>query len=283
MRTRAGISVAAVVVAGAASAFVLGACGGSSVTKGAASKVAAPGGTKDQSKWPADDRTMCDWKDKPELEVSETAGPGALRPNVRRVYKTFGEGDARHKNVVCREIDTNLDGIKDVVRTFNPKGEAVHEEADRDYDGKIDVWINFVDGRMAEEDLDTNNDGKADVWKFYTDGQMQRIRRDRNFDGKADIWEIYAKGRLERVGLDDSYDGHVDRWDRDEQLKYEAEAADRKARDDMMNAQMAAQQDGGAPGASATSDAGAGKDAGVPKGVAPTITTKTPAAAPKKK
>jgi hypothetical protein len=240
----------------AAASCLAVACGGG--PEGAVKTASAPGGSKDQNKWPADDRSMCDWKDKPELEVSETAGPGAIRPNVRRVFKTFGEGDTRHKTLICREIDTNLDGIKDVVRTFNPRGEALHEESDRNYDGRVDVWINFIDGRLAEEDTDTNNDGKPDVWKFYVNGQLQRIRRDRNFDGKADVWEIYARGRLERLGFDDSFDGHVDRWDRDEQLKYEAEAADRKARDEMMNAQMAAGQkdaDAGAPGTNA--DAGA--------------------------
>ena len=263
------------VMFGVAAAFgVLSAmaCGGGETSKGNVKLPSAPGGSKDQTKWPADDKSMCDYKNKPELEVSESSGPGALRPNVRRVFKTFGEGDARHKTLVCREIDTNLDGIKDVVRTFNPKGEALHEEADRDLDGHIDLWINFVDGRMAEEDVDTNHDGKPDVWKFYVDGQLQRIRRDRNFDGKADIWEIYARGRLERVGLDEEYDGHVDRWDRDEQLKYEAEAADRKARDDMMNAQMAAANPdagGGSGGGTTGTDAGAaGKDAGAAKAVA---------------
>ena len=251
-----------------AASLAVGACGGDAA-RGNAKVATAPGGSKDQSKWPADDRTMCDWKDKPELEVSETNGPGALRPNVRRIFKTYGEGDARHKTLVCREIDTNLDGIKDVVRTFNAKGEAIHEEADRNYDGRIDLWINFVDGRMAEEDVDTNNDGKPDVWKFYVNGQLQRIRRDRNFDGKADIWEIYARGRLERVGLDDTFDGHVDRWDRDEQMKYAAEAADRKARDELMNAEMAAKADAGG-GTPTNADAGAGsKDAGAAKGLTP--------------
>ena len=244
-----------------AASLAVAACGGDS-SKGNAKVATAPGGSKDQSKWPADDRTMCDWKNKPELEISETNGPGALRPNVRRIFKTYGEGDARHKTLVCREIDTNLDGIKDVVRTFNAKGEAIHEEADRNYDGRVDLWINFVDGRMAEEDVDSNNDGKPDVWKFYVNGQLQRIRRDRNFDGKPDIWEIYSRGRLERVGLDDSYDGHVDRWDRDEQMKYEAESADRKARDEMMNAEMAAKADAGAASTPTAADAGAGKALG---------------------
>lgn len=202
------------------------ACGGGS-NEGAVKTATAPGGSKDPSRWPTDDRSMCDWRNKPEIELAETIGPGALKPNIRRVYKTFGEGEVRHKTLVCREVDTNLDGIKDVVRTFNEKGEALHEEADRDYDGKIDVWIKFVDGRIAQEDVDTNKDGKPDVWKFYVNGELQRIRRDRNGDGEPDVWEIYSKGRLERVGTDENGDGHVDRWDRDEQLKYEAEAADR--------------------------------------------------------
>jgi hypothetical protein len=239
------------------------ACGGSN--EGAVKTATAPGGSKDPSRWPSDDRSMCDWRNKPELEVSETTGPGAIKPNVRRVYKAFGEGDSRHRTLVCREIDTNLDGIKDVVRTFNQKGEALHEEADRDYDGKIDVWLKFVDGRIAQEDVDTNKDGKPDVWKFYTNGQLQRVRRDRNGDGKPDVWEIYSKGRLERVGMDENSDGHVDRWDRDEQLKYESEAAERKARE-----QMGADADAGAShaGGSSNSDSAGAADAGA-KSIAP--------------
>jgi hypothetical protein len=195
------------------------------------SAATTPGGTKDQSKWPVDDHSMCDYKSKPELEVVESTGPGALKPNVRRVFSVVGERDNRHKTLVCREIDTNLDGIKDVVRVFNPKGEAIREEADTNYDGKLDVKATFVAGRLAEEQVDTNYDGKPDVWKFYTDGALTRIKRDRNFDGNPDVWEVYAGGHLERIGVDDTFDGHVDRWDRDQQAVLEAEEAERKARD----------------------------------------------------
>lgn len=218
----------------AVGAFVLAAiaCGGS----GGKSGPVAAGGSTDQNKWPLDDKSMCgDWQRNPELEANETAGLGALKPNVRRVYKSLGglDGEPPRKILVCREVDTNLDGIKDVARTFNEKGEASREVADSNYDGKPDVWIAFVDGRMSEEQLDTNSDGKADVWKYYVDGSLQRVKRDRDFDGNPDIWEIYVKGHLERVGVDESHDGHVDRWDRDEQLRYEAEEAERKAREAM--------------------------------------------------
>lgn len=236
-----------------ASLALVVACGGSD-----RQTQVAGGGSIDQSKWPSDDRSMCNYRSNPELEVAETAGPGALRPNVRRVYKVFGNvGEARRKSLVCREVDTNLDGIKDVVRTFNAKGEAVHEESDRNYDGRIDVWINFVEGRLAQEDVDTNLDGKPDVWKFYVDGQLNRIRRDRNFDGKPDVWEMYRGGKLERVGVDETYDGHVDRWDRDEQLKAEQEAAERKA----LEALEAAKDAGATPPATPAASGDAGADA----------------------
>lgn len=224
------------------------ACGGSSQPPPVDAK-AAPGGTKNQRDWPADDKSMCDWRNKPELEVSETAGPGAVRPNIRRVYKVVGEGDDRHKTLICREVDTNLDGIKDIVRTFNAKGEAQHEEADTNYDGKIDLWLSFSAGRVVEEDVDTVGDGKPHVWKAYLNGQLSRIKRDTRGTGKPDVWEIYTKGRLERMGVDQSGDGHVDIWERDEMWRRQMDAEDEKAR--------LAKMDGGP-----TAAADAGADAG---------------------
>jgi hypothetical protein len=210
--------------------LALGGCGGSS-----APQAAAPGGSADEAKWPADDQSMCDrfvhWRKNTSLEVSETAGPGSFKPNIRRVFKTVGEHENSHLVLMCREIDTNLDGVKDVVRTFNDKGEPVHEEADTNFDAKVDVWLNFTDGRIEEEDLDTTfTVGKPNVWKFYVEGQLSRVRRNTHCpSGQADVWEIYYKNRLERVGNDATCDGHVDRWDRDTLLLAAEEAAAEKA------------------------------------------------------
>jgi hypothetical protein len=209
--------------------LALVACGGG--TPAPTTATSAPGGSKDPNHWPADDRSLCEgfvhWKENPQLDLSETVGPGSFKPNIRRIYKLIGDRDDRHQVLMCREIDTNLDGIKDVVRTFNDKGEPVHEEADTNYDGKIDDWVNFADGRIAEEDLDTTlSTGRPNVWKFYLDGELSRIRRNTHCpSGKPDVWEIYYKNRLERVGNDATCDGHVDRWDRDTQLMAQEEAA----------------------------------------------------------
>jgi hypothetical protein len=241
-------SVAARVLAVA----LLAACG-NGVPK--AKTVAAPGGSTDPNNWPADDKSLCDgfihWRNNPQLEVSETVGPGSFKPNIRRIYKVIGERDDRHELILCREIDTNLDGIKDVVRTFNDKGEPSREQADTNYDGQIDDWITFADGRIAEEDVDTTmSTGRPNVWKFYLDGALSRIRRNLHCpSGKADEWEIYVKNRLERIGNDLTCDGHVDRWDRDAQLMAEEEAA------------QTGSGDGGTPAPAPTTGAGNGTDA----------------------
>lgn len=207
--------------------ILLLACGGD--TPKPKEATTAPGGTKNQANWPDDDRTMCDWRNKPDVEVSETAGPGAIRPNIRRVYKSFGDSDSHRKVVICREVDTNLDGIKDTVRIFNSKGEALKEQSDTNYDGKVDVWIAFDNGRLVEETIDSDYDGRIDVWKAYSNGVLSKIKRDRNKDGKADVWEIYVAGKdgiphLERMGVDETADGHVDHWDRDDLLRQAREA-----------------------------------------------------------
>jgi hypothetical protein len=177
-----------------------------------------------------DDHSMCEWKGKADREASEVAGPGSIQPNVRRVYAIVGTGEDRHKILICREIDTNFDGIKDVVRHYNEKGESISEEADSNYDGKIDTWITFIKGRLAEVKIDNspNHDGKPHEWKYYTNGKLTRVVRDSNFDGKPDVWEIYREGRLERMGVDVDGDEHVDRWDHDTEMRRRFEEAERK-------------------------------------------------------
>lgn len=182
------------------------------------------------------DQSRCDHRGKPDRESSETAGPGSIQPNVRRVWQVVGTGDDRHKVLVCREVDTNFDGVKDVVRKYNEKGESLHEEADSNYDGRIDTWITFSKGRLAEVRVDTNLDGSADEWKYYTAGQLSRVKRDTNRDGKPDIWEIYRQGALERMGVDVNGDQQVDRWDHDNELRRRFEEAERKKEEEAAEA-----------------------------------------------
>jgi hypothetical protein len=203
------------------------ACGGSETKPQAAQHGSITGqiGSKD-------DRSRCDYQGRADREVQETAGPGSFQPNIRRVFALMGTGDDARRVLLCREVDTNLDGVKDVVRTYNDHGDALHELADANFDGKVDTWITFSRGRIAKVQVDGNNDSTPDESRFYLGGKLSRLQRDTNFDGKADVWEIYDQGRLQRMGVDLDHDGHVDRWDRDQVVQRALEESDRTSPDE---------------------------------------------------
>jgi len=197
----------------------------------------------------ADDRSRCDFKGRSDREVVESSGPGAKKANIRRVYGVVGEGEDRHRVLMCREVDTNLDGVKDVVRTYTDKGDALNEVADTNFDGKMDTWITFAKGRVAKLREDHNGDGQDDETRFYVSGQLSRAQIDTNYDSKPDVWEIYDDGKLERRGVDLDFDGHVDRWDRDEIELREIERKDAEAEKAAAAAAAAAAASGGSGGA----------------------------------
>ena len=162
-----------------------------------------------------DDMARCEFEGRDDRDVQEASAPGAVLPNVRRVYGYIGAGDERRRILLCREVDTNFDGQKDLLRTYGDNGEKLFEQADSDYDGRIDTWITFGKTRPAKIEFDKNGDGKPDEEKFYIEGQLSRVQRDTNGDEKADVFEIYVNGRLDRMGLDTDFDGSVDVWRRD--------------------------------------------------------------------
>ena len=170
------------------------------------------------------DKSRCEFKGRVDREVAESVGTGALQPSIRRVYRVVGEGEQRRRILICREVDTNLDGTKDLVRRYSDQGEVIEEQADSNYDGKLDTWIRFSKGRIAQVDVDLNGDDSPDETRYYVRGKLSRVQRDTNHDGKPDIWEIYAGGHLERMGVDVDHDGRVDRWNRDEVSAHQAPA-----------------------------------------------------------
>lgn len=213
------------------------ACGGSEKPK---AKVANDRGVA-TDKRDQDDRSQCDFRGRKDRDVQETTGPGAIQPNIRRVFAIVGIGEDARRVLLCREVDRNLDGVKDVVRTYNDKGEALHEKADTDYDGRMDTWITFARGRIGKVEVDTSGDGLPNEFRYYVEGQLSRVQRDTNRDSKPDVWEIYEKGRLQRMGVDLDFDGHVDRWDRDEEAVRLAEQKEKEEEE------RAAAQDAGEP------------------------------------
>jgi hypothetical protein len=185
----------------------------------------------------SDDRSRCDYKGRADREATETSGPGSLTQNIRRVYALLGEGEERKRVLICREVDTNLDGVKDVVRTYNERSEALNEIADTDFNGRVDTWVTFSRGKIVKVAVDRTGNGQPDESRVYMNGKLSRVQLDSNDDGKTDVWEIYDDGKLQRQGVDLDQDGRVDRWNRDEialreineKERREAEAAEKRA------------------------------------------------------
>lgn len=198
-------------------------CGGQKKNADAPRDISELGGQS------ADDRARCEYLGRDDRDVQESSVPGAVTPNVRRVYGYIGVGSERKRVLLCREVDTNFDGVKDLLRTYGDNGEKLTELADSDYDGRIDTWITFGPTRPSKIDIDKNGDGKADESRFYAEGKLLRIQRDTNADDKPDVFEIYEEGHLQRVGTDTNFDGQVDVWHRDEGRARAAEQAEQEA------------------------------------------------------
>jgi hypothetical protein len=217
-------------------ALLLSACGGAQSNEAAR----APG--KSRSKLAAEDGARCEFKGMTDREAVEAVGTRAMQPSIRRVFRIVGEGEQRRRVLLCREVDTNLDGTKDLVRFYNDKGEPTEEQADSDYDGRFETTIRFAKGRIAQVVIDKDGDGAAEETRYYQQGRLSRVQRDTNHDGKPDVWEVYVAGRLERMGIDLDYDGRVDRWNRDQIARREAERKEREEEE------RAAKQAGAPPG-----------------------------------
>jgi len=182
---------------------------------GCAGTVPPPAPARDEGPPGLSEETLCDVRGRAQREVRENASLGHVRPNIRRVYATLGEGEHKRRLLLCREVDTNLDGRPDVARTFHQNGDSLRELVDADYDGRIDTWLTFARGQVIRVERDVDGDGNPDEFRQQVRGKLARLQRDTNRDGRIDVWEVYDRGQLQRIGHDLDGDGRVDRWDRD--------------------------------------------------------------------
>lgn len=198
-------------------AMIAPGCGGSDddrTENGGGRSRAMEGSTR-----PEDDQGRCD-TNQPDREVSEMDTSGDSYPDIRRVYRRVGNPPLIRLILACREADLNGDGIKDVVRYYSDEGRPLREEADRNFDGTMDIITFYQDGRIIRVEQDNNADGRVDTKLFYEDGEVVRTERDLAGRSSAsnwhpDRWEYFEDGQMVRMGTDLDGDGAVDRWDRD--------------------------------------------------------------------
>jgi hypothetical protein len=170
-------------------------------------------------------------------EVSEYDTSGDDIPDVRKVFMQLGDAANPRLVLICRESDVNSDGRKDVVRYYDDEGRSLREEADRNFDSKMDSITIYQNGSVVRQELDDNYDGKIDTKVFYEGGKPLRAERDIKGRSTAtqwrpDRWEYFEGGRMVRMGTDLDGDARVDRWDRDGAWKKAQDAAAAQAEKD---------------------------------------------------
>ena len=116
------------------------------------------------------------------------------------------------KTVVRRDV--NKDGTTDLWIYYdlqNP-GEVKRQEEDTDWNGSVDTWSDFTDGKLVRRRLDTNGDGKADKFFYYENESLAKVERDEKGEGQPNYRALYTNGRLAKVEKDLNQDGKMDLW-----------------------------------------------------------------------
>lgn len=132
------------------------------------------------------------------------------KPDVWKFYAEGGDS----QQMVCKQVDLNLDGKVDLVDHYGGDRKVEMSEFDLDFDGRFDQTIFYKDGRKVRSERDMDFDGRPDYVEFYENGRIARVERDSNADGRVDEWQYFDNGRLDRIGYDTKGAGKPDKWDR---------------------------------------------------------------------
>jgi hypothetical protein len=163
-------------------------------------------------------------------QVTEYDTSGDGKPDVRKVFMQIGDANTGRLVMICREADVNRDGKKDVVRIYDDEGKPQREDADRNFDGKMDEITTYQSGAIVVQQFDDNFDGKFETKVFYQNSQP--VRAELDLSGRStptqwrpDRWEYFDGGKMVRMGTDLDGDTRVDHWDRDAAWKRAQDAA----------------------------------------------------------
>ena len=133
--------------------------------------------------------------------------PGIGTINGARLIGTLKS--ARPGGQAVEEADRNKDGKTDIWR-YLEDGVLTRSEVDSDYDGKIDFWAYYRNGKTERQEIDRDNNGRRDAWAYFEEGVKVRQEVDSNHDGKADAWFYYKLGKLCGRAVDSNFDGKID-------------------------------------------------------------------------
>jgi hypothetical protein len=116
------------------------------------------------------------------------------------------------KNVEVKDI--NGDGIADLWIYYNPLklSEIVRQEEATRWDGRVDTWSYFKDGKLVRREVDSKGRGVADTVYHYDNDKIVREERDENGTGHMSFRALYQNGRRTKLERDTNDRGKIDQW-----------------------------------------------------------------------
>lgn len=121
-------------------------------------------------------------------------------------------GNAEPLRVLQRFLDADGDGKPELLRFISRDSDfLLHQEEDRDYDGRLDATSSFEWGELKRRRVDDDGDGNSDGWEEYQRGRMTRREVDRDRDGTRDVFYEYEGNQLVSERHDANNDGKIDR------------------------------------------------------------------------
>ena len=119
---------------------------------------------------------------------------------------------AQFKNVEVKDI--NGDGVPDLWIYHNPRnpGEIVRQEEATKYDGTVNAWSYFKDGKLVRRDVDSQGLGRPDTVFYYAEDKIAREERDESGTGRISYRATYQNGRLAQIEKDTRGEGKIDFW-----------------------------------------------------------------------
>lgn len=109
-----------------------------------------------------------------------------------------------------RNFDGRLDEWVDV-----DGGRWIHRKADDNYNRSVDVEEDFSgQGLILTRRRDLDHDNQMDFTEFFDDeGRLLRAEHDTNKDGKPDVWKFFSNTIISRRETDVNFDGKADRFE----------------------------------------------------------------------
>lgn len=122
-------------------------------------------------------------------------------------------GNLSTSGLTVDKADLDGSGQPDQWTFRDASGGVVRVERDMNFDGRVDLWEYYEDGKLIEEEKSLDSADKVDAVVFYDNGQIRRQKMASGFDGTFAIEKFFGSdGELQRVERDTSNDGEVDTW-----------------------------------------------------------------------